>query len=389
MSCRLRDIYNRKKRFNSDGTAPVTLYVSYNRIKKYINTGVYVRPEEWDEKKGLIGKKHLNHIHLNALLRRKKADLQDWFYEHEVSGKPVNIKDLTFDHGSSRLTFYGFSMQDLEKDTLAPNTRRVYLITLNAFNEFAPGVALSGVTREIIENFEYHLKRQGLHPNTIHRYLRQIRRFLNRAEAQEYIIEKQNPFHKKRLHKVKTEPKYLDPEIIDKLVDLEFNQDEQHLDLIRDLFLFSVYSGLRYSDLMGLKKEEVYKNDSGYYIHKLMQKTLNRKMNKVYIPLWIIFNGAAEELVDKYYSDERVTVFPHLTNEHINRELKRIWQKLGLAQTYTFHSARHTCATYLLYKGVNIKIVQKILGHEDLKTTEVYANVLRKTIDNELERVNW
>ena len=59
---------------------------------------------------------------------------------------------------------------------------------------------------------------------------------------------------------------------------------------------------------------------------------------------------------------------------------------LFLAQPITFHTARHTNATLLIYNGVNITTVQKLLGHKSVKTTQVYTNVMDMTIVHDLEK---
>jgi site-specific recombinase XerD len=384
-----RYVFNRKNKLNKDGKASISLYISLNRKIKWLNTGIYINPDEWDASKRLVNKKNTNHIHINAVLKRKVTDLEEWYYEQIQMGRQVSLHNITLDHGGSQLTFYQFVKNEVDRNKYAYNTVRNFNITIDKFQKFAPNVPLNSISRELIDDFEISLRNENLHTNTIHRYLKQMRKFLNAAEAKEHITEKQNPFHKKKLKTVKTEPRYLDPEVINELKKIEFSEKEQHLEDIRDLFLFSVYTGLRYSDIISLEKNEIHVTEKGYYIQRVMKKTVNSKDTRVYIPLWSIFKGAAQDIINKHISEERDTIFKPLTNQYLNRELRKIWQKIGVAEKYTFHSARHTCATYLLYKGINIKVVQKILGHEDLKTTENYAKVLRKTIDSELDRAEW
>jgi site-specific recombinase XerD len=387
----LKFVYNRKNRFKKDGTAPISLYLSYKHDKKYINSNIYIKPEYWDEKAGVVKRNHPNYIQINAVLKRKIADLEEWFYEQKRNKKPINVSKITWDHGINEISYYDFANSIIEKERkyLAPKTIKNFVIAVERFNQFAPNIPLKAVTFEIVDDFEYTLKEAKLHTNTVFRYMKHIRRFMNKAEEKLLISDKDNPFKRKKLKEIKTEPKYLDPELVDVIREAEFPIYQKHLYMIRDMFLFSVYTGLRYSDLVALSKEDIKVNDKGYFINRKMSKTATRKDVSTYIPLYNIFGGEAQKIVDRVVSEDRDTIFPYFTNQHINRELKQIWIRLNIPLEYTFHSARHTCATYLLYKGVNIKIVQRILGHEDLKTTEIYAKVLRKTVDSELDRIEW
>lgn len=56
-------------------------------------------------------------------------------------------------------------------------------------------------------------------------------------------------------------------------------------------------------------------------------------------------------------------------------------------QKISFHTARHTNATLLIYNGVNITTVQKLLGHKSVKTTQVYTNIMDMTIVHDLEKM--
>lgn len=60
---------------------------------------------------------------------------------------------------------------------------------------------------------------------------------------------------------------------------------------------------------------------------------------------------------------------------------------LFLAQPITFHTARHTCATILLYNGVQLTTVQKLLGHQSIRTTEVYSDIMDMTVIRDLQKI--
>jgi len=69
--------------------------------------------------------------------------------------------------------------------------------------------------------------------------------------------------------------------------------------------------------------------------------------------------------------------------------LKTIAKLAGIQKTVTFHVARHTTATFLLYKGVAVTTVQKILGHKKLQTTQIYSKVMDLTLTKELSKIEY
>ena len=91
----------------------------------------------------------------------------------------------------------------------------------------------------------------------------------------------------------------------------------------------------------------------------------------------------------KKYESDRVYYFDDYTNQYVNRCIKEIAKITGIEKRVTFHTARHTTATFLLYKGVNITTVQKFLGHAKVQTTQIYAKVMDMTMINELSKIEY
>jgi integrase len=154
------------------------------------------------------------------------------------------------------------------------------------------------------------------------------------------------------------------------------------LELIKDLFLFSCFTGLSYADLIALKPSDlVIGIDREIWINTTRTKTgtLSR------IPLL----PQALEIIDRYRDDPRAVnagkVFPSITNQKVNAYLKEIADCLGIQKELTFHCARHTFATTVtLTNGVPIETVSKMLGHRSLRTTQIYAKVLDKKVSDDM-----
>ena len=146
----------------------------------------------------------------------------------------------------------------------------------------------------------------------------------------------------------------------------------KRLDQVKDVFLFSCYTGMSYSDLS--KDFEVQKEGEDYWIIENRQKTDEGFM--------VYLTQDALRILRKY--DDRL---PVLTNQRMNSYLKEIADVCGIKKRLTFHMARHTCAVYLLNKGVPLEVVSRILGHSSIKTTQVYAKILKGTIKDYMKNL--
>ena len=100
---------------------------------------------------------------------------------------------------------------------------------------------------------------------------------------------------------------------------------------------------------------------------------------EVRLPLYLLFEGKGIEVLNKY-QDDLADFFKLRDNSNVNKELLIIAKLSGLNKRISFHTARHTNATLLIYSGVNITTVQKLLGHKSVKTTQVYTNIMDITL---------
>jgi site-specific recombinase XerD len=156
----------------------------------------------------------------------------------------------------------------------------------------------------------------------------------------------------------------------------------ERLTLVKDLFVFSCYTGLSYIDVMNLNEDNIALGiDGGKWIITNRQKT----HNKVKIPLLSI----AKELINKYENHIKTkktkTLFPNISNQKLNSYLKEIADLCGIKKNLTFHIARHTFATTItLSNGVPIETVSKLLGHTKIATTQIYAKVIERKVSEDM-----
>lgn len=276
--------------------------------------------------------------------------------------------------------FYAFFASEIELMSVAESTRRNHRDTLRLLRKFRQELYFSQLNYELITSLDAFMVREGYAINTIARHMKVLKQYINRAIVLEYI--QSTPFRKYKIRSADTERESLSEK---ELFLLEHYREQLEVrNEILDAFLFSCYSGLRYSDMRRLTKQHLVVLNRKRWIVIRMQKT----DTDIRVPIYLMFEGRGLKLI-KEIKRSRGLVFRLSDSQTVNRELKKICKKVGIKKHITFHSARHTCATLLLYKGVNITTVQRILGHKSVKTTQIYSAVTDLTIEKEIKKSNY
>ena len=211
------------------------------------------------------------------------------------------------------------------------------------------------------------------------KYLSNFRKIVNRCIRSGWLAK--DPFVGFKMTKRVVEKTALTENELKKLGKTMFVTDR--LNVVRDIFLFSCYSGLAYADVKKLKKSEiVIGSDSEKWLVSKRQKTDTAAR----IPILPV----ALSLIDRYKDHPQCLaqdrVLPVLSNQKMNAYLKEIADVCGIAKTLTYHIARHTFATTItLSNGVPIETVSKMLGHRNLSTTQHYAKILDHKISQDMK----
>lgn len=275
--------------------------------------------------------------------------------------------------------FYSFFANEIESMPVAESTKRNHRDTLKLLRRFKPQLEFSQLNFEFLASLDAYLVLENYAVNTIARHMKVLKQYINRAIVLEYI--QTTPFRRYKIRSAETERETLSEK---ELILLEsYRQEVKERNEILEAFLFSCYSGLRYSDMCRLTKQHVVTLNRKRWIVLRMKKT----DTDIRVPIYLIFNGKGLQLL-KDIRRSRGVVFRLPDCQKVNRELKKICKQVGIKKHITFHCARHTCATLLLYKGVNITTVQKILGHKSVKTTQIYSAVTDLTIEWDIKKSN-
>lgn len=376
-------VFNRKNRLLPNGTALIQIEAYMRGKKKYFSTKIYIAPEQWDFKHRTI-KNHPNQISLNKQIRDFVTILEDAEMKRRQSGKPFTLEYLNqFLQGNCSGSFTEFCNREIKNEKLSENTKSGYKTTIKYLEEFKKDVHFDGVNFEYLNEFEQFLRKKGMLKNTIAKHFITVRRYVNLAINKELLDLNKYPFRTFKIQKAKTTRDYLTPEELHKLECFRVPADMVKCQTALDKYIFSCYTGLRYSDMSALKPENLILEDGKEWLKFTMIKTGVEVRLPIHLP---VFTKALDIIYN--YISEKPTIFPDQTNDEINEDLKAIATKAKINKKVTFHTARHTQATLLLYKGVSITTVQKLLGHKRLETTQIYGKVMDMTMIKELQNVS-
>ncbi len=215
--------------------------------------------------------------------------------------------------------------------------------------------------------------------NGVMKHMSRLMKITNMAIRMEWL--EKNPFKNYRLRFIKNERDFLTERELNLLEETNFMT--LGLKRVKDIFLFSCYTGLSYIDIKDLRPDQILIGvDGNRWIH-----TKRAKTNE---PLKIPLLPRAREILDKYEEESKHTekVLPVYSNQKTNKYLKEIARASRIHKNITFHVARHTFATTItLSNGVPIETVSKLLGHTKLSTTQIYARVLQKKVGEDMQNL--
>jgi len=396
-------IVYRKDKLNKKGEAPIHFRIIKDRKISYITSGIMLPEEHWDGGKNRIKGKHTNSARLNSFLTNKFAELQDQVFEHETIAKSTTTRQLKEKiYGKKPEDFFAFADEVVEtyKEQGRISTHITHSSTIKALKEYVGNGSLmfQDITPDFLAKYEKHLQiKQGLKTNTIHKHLKFLRKLFNDALRGEKIEYQHNPFTKYKLKLEKTSRSFLSDEELKAIEDVQTVPGER-MDLHKKMFIFAAYTGgLRISDVLKLK----WQNFDGSHIHIAIHKTKSQ--------LSIKLPNKAIEIINEFHTKKTKQtdfIFPMLENgidlnnpqvsytqissatAYINKNLKLLAEKAEIEKHLSFHISRHTWATRALRKGISIDKVSKIMGHAQLRETQIYAKIVNAELDKAMEVFN-
>lgn len=389
--------YVKKTKMIANGTAPVYLRITIDGERADISSKRYINPDKWNANGQKLRGSGEEVRALNSYLKT---------LEHQVYEAHRNMIEKKLPLTAAGLKNILLKKDEPEKDKMlvpifeehnrqvkaligreyAQGTLDRYQTSLKHTVEFIQwkykvnDINIRGINHEFIMSYDFYLRSERkCNNNSTVKYLKNFKKIILICIANGWLDK--DPFIKYKPKVKEVNREYLTMEDLQRISDKQFTN--ARLTQVRDIFLFSCYTGLAYADVKKLKREEISVGlDGQKWIFTSRQKTDTASR----IPLL----PTALQIIQKYEDHPECSdlgkILPVLSNQKMNSYLKEIADVCNIEKELTFHIARHTFATTItLANGVSIESVSKMLGHTNIRTTQHYAKILDSKVGEDMQ----
>lgn len=266
--------------------------------------------------------------------------------------------------------FLPWMAAQIEVATVSESTKVSHRNAHMRLKAFCPDITFSNIDHQFLLDYEHHLRDGGYSVNTIAKQMRILKRYLNLAIDMDIITS--SPFRKYHIHTQSSHKETVTERELKRIEEAVPSLPDNERNVAR-AFLFATYTGLRFSDICQVAPCH-YKTINR---HRWLILQMRKTKTEVRIPVSSLFNGKALPLSPPFHLS---------TNSATNRTLATVLHRIGIRKHITMHSGRHSCATLLLARGVPLPIIQRILGHASITTTQCYSSISDSTIDHHIRR---
>jgi site-specific recombinase XerD len=389
--------FHLKKSAKNENEYPIYMRITVNGESREISIKRLCNSESWNVDAGRVNGKTETAKSVNAyldVLQRKVYDARKTLLENDHPITADNIKTILLGKEIDAPKYmlmvlfrkHNEQMAALVGREYAPGTLERYTTSYKhtlAFLEWKYQILDIDITKldfEFISEYEFWLKsiRKCEH-NTTMKYLSNFRKIVKRCILNGWL--QRDPFIGFKMAKREVDRIALTETELNEITNKSFTIER--LNLVRDIFLFSCFSGLAYADVKKLRRSDIVMGIDN-------EKWIITKRQKTDVTSRIPLLPPALEIIDRYKNHKSCVIedrlLPILSNQKMNAYLKEIADLCNIQKKLTYHIARHTFATTVtLSNGVPIETVSKMLGHRNLKTTQHYAKILDGKISADMK----
>jgi site-specific recombinase XerD len=387
--------YLKRVKTNNQGLTPIFQRITINSKRLDNSTGKYIDPNKWNSDTSRMRGNSEEARLLNAHLDNLKVKIFTAEKKLIASELEITIENLknALHHKLNRKRMlvpifqdHNNKIKELIGKEYAPGTLERYTTSLKHTIEFMQwkynmsDIDITKIDHAFVTDYEFWLRSvRNCSNNTAVKYIKNFNKIIKLCLANDWLDK--NPFANYKAKVKEVERVYLTEDEIQYIINKDFKTER--LALVRDIFLFSCFTGLAYIDVKNLTKSHISHGiDGEQWIFTHRQKTESASK----IPILPV----TQMIIDKYenhpQSSNEDKLLPILSNQKMNAYLKEIAAICNINKELTFHIARHTFATTVtLTNGVPIESVSKMLGHKNLRTTQHYAKVLDRKVSEDMK----
>lgn len=364
-------IFDRKKVAEKRGSGKVELRIYISRKeRKYISFGD-VAANEWEKfaksPKVVMERQRCEQILAAMNLLGEELTIQRFDSFYYGCGTVEIPRKLTshYPKAKSALDFIQYMKECIDNEDIQEGTRKHKICTWEAIKRFGHIKTVDDLTKKNLVAFD-----QWLHDGTrgdvaIHTYHKHLHIYTHRLYIEEKIPI--DPYSQVKFKRGKCNER--EPLTEKELLKMRNMKLDGKMEKVRDLFVFAAYTGLAYCDVRAFDFDKMTEQEGNMvYIDGSRIKTGSKFFTPILRP--------AMDVLKKYHF-----CLPKLSNQKANDYLHLIEAALGLNKRLTFHVARHSFATLALAHDVPIENVSRMLGHQNIRTTQIYAKVLKTTVE--------
>jgi len=364
-----------------NGQCPVYVVCYVDRVRCRFSTGIDIYPDDFDRPSGTVKSRTAENKDKNLFINNVKKRITEIEVRYRLQNKKLTAELLQteFEMPEYKTSFYAFYENELSKrkGVLAPSTYEKYSITLRKLKLYREQLIFCDLNVDFLNEYKSYCKSIGNCQNTINANLKNIKTFSRLAYKAGLCSNEL--FSDVRISNIEPIRNFLTEKELNKLFDFyKYKKfDAKDKDVLRP-FLFSCFTGLRFSDVKALK----FANIQNDVLLVKMKKT--EYIDKfVKIPLC----DASRGLIN--FNRKTKTVFSMYSEQYMNRQLKSICRNIGIEKDITFHCSRHTFATLYLRRSKNdFKGLQRLLGHSNISETMKYIHVMEDDIFENMNSLN-
>lgn len=381
-----------KSKTLANGEHPLMLRITQDRKRVMKSLGISVNPKHWDFIKGEPKPKCPNRELIQSIILKVKSEYQTKIIEKISKEEEFTATSLLSENKSNIKAqtveeFYLSLIEDLKQKGRIGNSY-AYLNSYNTLRNFNKGEKLnytfSHIDVPFCKKFEDWMRNKGNKDTTLSYQFRTLRATYNKAIEAKIVAREKNPFIEYKLShfNTKTIKRALSKNDILKLINANCNGQSKLRQLTHDLFSFSyLCGGISFVDIANLTRQNIVE-DRLIYQRQKTHGNINLLLSKeasTIIAKYSTYQQEAEYLFPILHCKRHITPMQKSNRVHkichqVNTELRAFAQELGITAEVTTYVARHSFATILKKSGVNIGIISQALGHQDIKTTQIYLS---------------